>query len=287
MSLPPIKYSWLLLLLTFLKINGSSAQESDSIATYNVRFDNPSDSGDLRENRTPPLIKLIRIHEMDIIGTQEGLYTQVENLSKDLGFPYIGEGKGRGANTGEFCAVFYNPDKFQLLDKGTFGLAPGTEKSMNVRETSPDRICSWGKFKTPKGELFYVFNVHDTSPGQNVFKEGEKWLHEKITEINKEHLPCILTGDFNNGKPHPAFPDSKDEGSIHNSNGKLFALRHGASGVFYRYNRDLIPEKRIAPAFVRSSFPLIRGVGHKLNSDKKYPSVHSPLLVRLNLRTQL
>ncbi|MDN3686737.1 endonuclease/exonuclease/phosphatase family protein [Cyclobacterium jeungdonense] len=280
MAVPFKNYFLVLLLLPNLQITGSWAQDSYSIANYNVFFDTPSNSGNLWEDRGPHLINLIRFHEMDIIGTREGLYSQVEDNSKDLNFPYIGVSKDSGKKEGEFCAVFYNPEKFQLLDKGTFWLSPSLEKPSKDRDAAINRICSWGKFETSEGDLFYVFNVHYDTLGQTASEESSKLLHEKITEINKEHLPCILTGDFYGDESKPAYQESNEEETLHNSKGNSLIPSHGGSRTFHPFNWDLLPEKRIDPVFVSSNFSDIRHANGTVNHCKKFPSNHFPVKLR-------
>jgi len=180
------------------QIHGSLAQESYSIATYNIRYDNPGDTSNLQqEERDPPHpINLIRFHEMDIIGTQEGLYSQVEDIQKGLKFPFIGPDKDATESEGASCAVYYNPEKFKLLDEGTFWFSPISENSSQRPDDAPNRVCSWGKFESPEGDYFYVFNVHYKQVGPKARVESSKLLLKKIQEINRDHLPCIVTGDF-------------------------------------------------------------------------------------------
>ncbi|WP_375585375.1 endonuclease [Cyclobacterium xiamenense] len=176
-------------------IHGLRAQDSYSIATYTIRYDNPTDTANQQEQRSPHPINLIRFHEMDIIGTKEGLYTQVEDIQKEFGFPYIGIGAHLEEER-ESCAVYYDPEKYELLDEGTFSLPKSAENPLGSSDEASNRICSWGKFQSPEGDYFYVFNVHYTHLGTKARVESSKLLLKKIQEINKDHLPCIVTGDF-------------------------------------------------------------------------------------------
>lgn len=287
MSVPFTKYFLALLLLPSLQIIGLRAQESYSIATYNVLFDSPSDSGNKWEDRAPHPINLIRFHEMDIVGTREGLYSQVENNNKDLDLPYIGVSRDSGKNEGGFCAVFYNPEKFQLLDKGTFRLSPTPEIPPEAWGSAPNRICSWGKFETSDGELFYVFNVHYDTIGQTAPKDNSMLLHEKITEINQEHLPCILTGDFNGEESEPVYPESIEEETLHNSKGHSLTPSHGNSETFYPFNWGLLQEKSVDSVFVNSDFSVTHPINSAAQYVKKHPSDHFPMMVRQQFGKQL
>ena len=48
-----------------------------NIATYNLRLDTPNDSLDAWEHRKENVNGLIRFHDFDIMGTQEGFHHQI------------------------------------------------------------------------------------------------------------------------------------------------------------------------------------------------------------------
>ena len=119
----PVLFSAFLLILGVLIPNQYLLAQTYQIATYNIRFDNPNDIGNLWKDRSPHLINQIKFHKMDIIGTQEGLHHQLEYIKSALNFPYIGIGRDNGDTAGEFSAVLYNPEKFTVLEHNTFCLS--------------------------------------------------------------------------------------------------------------------------------------------------------------------
>ena len=96
------------------------------VASYNIRFANRNDSinGNGWAQRCPVIADLIRYHDYDIFGTQEGKFHQVEELKNKLrGYDYIGVGRDDGMKRGEFTAIYYKTDRFELLDEGNFWLS--------------------------------------------------------------------------------------------------------------------------------------------------------------------
>src|SRR3954471_20706605 len=78
------------------------------IGTYNVRYDNKGDSNNRWTNRYPVIAELVKFHDFDIFGTQEGLQHQLDNLSSALPeYNYYGLGRDDGKEAGEHSAIFY------------------------------------------------------------------------------------------------------------------------------------------------------------------------------------
>ena len=70
-----------------------------NVATYNLRLLNDGDAaqGDGWEQRHPYVAQLIRFHEFNIFGTQEGYKKQLEDLKALLpGYEYIGVARDDG-----------------------------------------------------------------------------------------------------------------------------------------------------------------------------------------------
>lgn len=170
----------------------TSAQTSDQIATYNIQYENPPEELKSWSNRAPHAINLIRFHEMDILGPEEGIYNQTEYSSSEFSFPRLGTENDQTDSKHVCRPVFYNPEKFELLEHNSFGLSSTPSKN-----SDDDKICSWGKFKGKDGKEFYVFNVYFDTNESKERAASKRMILEKINAINKEHLPCILTGDFN------------------------------------------------------------------------------------------
>lgn len=168
------------------------------IATYNIRYDNKGDSGNLWENRHPFIAALIRFHDFDIFGTQEGLRHQLDTLSANLpGYAWYGLGRDDGQAKGEHAAIFYKKDKYKVLGKGDFWLSETPEKPGPGWDARLNRICSWLQLQDVKSKKqFYVFNVHYDHQGVKARQESSKLILGKIRSIAGTH-PALLTGDFN------------------------------------------------------------------------------------------
>src|ERR1700741_4505158 len=75
------------------------------IGTFNLRYDNAADSGNLWKDRAPVVASLIRFHSFDILGTQEGLKNQLDDISNALPeYTRYGIGRDDGKDAGEHSA---------------------------------------------------------------------------------------------------------------------------------------------------------------------------------------
>ena len=175
-----------------------AAQEM-RVATFNLRYANPKDSGNLWADRVPVVAALIEFHDFDIFGTQEALPGQVNDLQNLLpGYSWYGVGRDDGKDKGEHSSIFFKKDKYQVINKGDFWLSQTPDKpSLGWDAICCFRICSWTKFKDTKtAKEFYFFNVHYDHQGVKAREESSKLMLPKINEIAGS-APVILTGDFN------------------------------------------------------------------------------------------
>jgi hypothetical protein len=74
----------LFLILLICNIAMTAFSQSLIVGTFNLRYDNPRDTGNLWKDRAPVAAALIRFHQFDIVGTQEGLKNQLDDLQAAL-----------------------------------------------------------------------------------------------------------------------------------------------------------------------------------------------------------
>ena len=97
-----------------------------SIMSYNIRFDTKRDVEDPWDGRKDDVCRLIASENPLVFALQEPLLHQVEDVyaGVNLQVPsstYEWYGVGRNAdNSGELCPVFYDSERLDMLDSGTF-----------------------------------------------------------------------------------------------------------------------------------------------------------------------
>ncbi|MBN7811693.1 endonuclease/exonuclease/phosphatase family protein [Algoriphagus sp. H41] len=255
--------------------------QSHQFATFNIRWDNPGDKGNLWQDRASKVIHLVQFHKIGLLGTQEGLHHQIKELSQGLGYEYLGVGRDDGAEKGEYTAILFDPKRYKLEDSGTFWLSPTPDTPSKGWDASLNRICSWGKFKDQDGKRFFVFNIHYDHIGQEAREESSKLVAAKAKEINASNLPAIWMGDFNVTPDNPAYqtitssPVWKDARLI----SKLPA--YGPAGTFTGFDWEKMPDGIIDHIFVSGKVDVLRHGILTDNYGKKYPSDHFPVMVEL------
>ena len=254
------------------------------IGSYNLRYANQNDTGNLWQDRAPVIVSLIRFHQFDILGTQEGLRNQLDDLSKGLPeFDRYGIGRDDGNAVGEHSAIFFNKHKFSLVDKGDFWLSETPEKPSLGWDAAINRICSWVKLnENSSGKTFYVFNAHYDHRGVVAREESSKLVLKKIKEIAGS-APAIFMGDLNGDHSSKWYQLIHQSGHLKDAY-ETSPIRFANSGSFNGFGNALEKNNIIDHIFLTSSFSVLR---HGILTDTymgKYPSDHFPVLTEVILK---
>ena len=169
------------------------------VMTFNIRYDNPNDAPNHWDNRRDWVGELIRFYNADFVGMQEVLHNQLQDMMKRLPkYDHLGVGRDDGRRGGEYSAILYRSDKFELLDSSTFWLSESPEKPGSKSwDAAFPRVVTWGVFREKaSGKRFFVFNTHFDHQGVVAREESARLLLKKINDIAGQ-TPAIITGDFN------------------------------------------------------------------------------------------
>lgn len=243
-------FAWLIITVCALTV---SAQEAViNVASYNIRQYNKQDSinGNGWQVRCPILAQLIRFHEFDVFGTQEGFKHQLEDLKAALpGYDYTGVGREDGADAGEHSAIFYRTDLFTLVDHGDFWLSETPEKPSIGWDAVLLRICSWARLRhNPTGKEFLFFNLHMDHIGKQARVKSALLVQQKMNEFGSE-LPTFLTGDFNVDQTHQSYTALTTSGKLKDSYCTA-KLVYALNGTFNDYSTNDYSTSRIDHIFV-------------------------------------
>lgn len=156
-----------------------------NVATFNLRMDTPKDGVNAWSNRKEMVKGLIRFHDFDIFGTQEGFKHQLDNILELGNYAYIGVGRDDGKEAGEHSAIFYKTDRFKVLDKGNFWFSETPDiPGKGWDAICCNRICSWGKFRDKvSGKTFFFFNSHYDHQGKVARRESSHLLLKRSVKL--------------------------------------------------------------------------------------------------------
>lgn len=194
------KYLLIILNSFFLFISDLKGENViHSIVTYNIKYDDRSTQQNSWVLRKEGMIELIHSISPDILGIQEGLMHQVDYLETNLNsFRYVGVGRDDGNKKGEFCAIYYNKNKYRLIKSSTFWLSENPSEVSIGWDAALERICTYAKLETLNGNnKIWIFNTHFDHFGKMAREQSAKLLIKKIRNINTDGEPTVVMGDFN------------------------------------------------------------------------------------------
>lgn len=250
-----------------------------AIATYNLRFNNPNDGINAWPNRKEDVKALIRFHDFDIFGTEEGLIDQIRDLAEMTEYAYTGNGRDDGKEAGEHSAIFYKKDRFKLLASGDFWLSETPEvpgKGWDAK--CCNRICSWAKFKDLRTKKqFYFFCAHFDHQGVVAREESGKLMVKKIREI-AGNSPVISVGDFNST---PETVQIKEMQTILRDSYQVTETPpYGPVGTFNAFKFNAPLKHRIDYIFVSPGIRVLKYGVLTDSKEQRYPSDHQPVMIQ-------
>lgn len=240
------------------------------IATYNIRNANKGDSinGNGWGDRYPVISQMVQFYGFDIFGTQEGKYNQLQDLKSSLhGYDYFGKGRDDGQEKGEFCAIFYRKDKFEVMDSGNFWLSTITDRPNKGWDAALPRICTWGKFRNKAtGFTFLLFNLHMDHIGVQARSESAKLILQKIKDF-PEKLPAMLMGDFNVDQNNESYALLNNSGILRDAF-QIAEFKYTENGTFNGFKVNQKTNSRIDHIFLTKDFN-VRKYGVLMDSYRK------------------
>lgn len=263
---------------------GSQPEAKIDVMSFNIRLDHAGDSLNNWKFRKDNAAQMIAYYAPDIVGTQEVIKNQLDDLKSRLPqYTALGVGRADGKEQGEYCALFYKSDRFELIKNGDFGLSE-TPDSIGLKgwDAACERIVTWAILKDKaSGKQLAAFNTHFDHVGEVARRESAKLILDKIKVI-ANGLPVVVTGDFNgtiDSEPVTIFT----EGGMLNTHAKA-KIVYGPAWSFHDFGRIPV-EARPLIDFIFVSGPITvdkcRVIGDK--PDNGYLSDHAPILISLTV----
>ena len=165
--------------------------------SFNLRFEGGDKAPNDWDRRLPLVIEQIESEAPDLIGTQEGLHSQLVDLERELeGYRWVGVGR-EGGRRGEYMAIFYATGRFELLEHEHYWLSDTPKvvgsKSFGNRVV---RMTTWARFRErASGEEFIHVNTHFDHQVEEARVKSAAMMVERDERFGGNRV--IVTGDFN------------------------------------------------------------------------------------------
>ena len=203
---------WMLVLMLICFCSPKSLSEEDGtdpitpssfsmrVMSFNIRY-LAGDTGTEFDwsNRKGGVASMLAEIKPVVVGTQEGYVSQINDIiSACPQYKAYAVARDGYDKENETNAILYLKDSVSIQDFGTFWLSNTPSRLSMGWDAACTRICSYAKMKFKRtGDIFYFFNTHLDHVGETARREGLRLIWTKMEEFNPEHLPVILTGDFN------------------------------------------------------------------------------------------
>ena len=257
----------------------SCTSETTTVISYNIRYDNKWDKENNWDTRKESIVRIFEQYSPLFIGTQEGLAHQIHYMDSALTkYDYIGVGREDGIEKGEFCAIYYISDTYNVIESSTFWLSDTPENVSIGWDAALERICTYGLFEHKQSKKrIWVFNTHFDHMGAIARRKSSELILESIKDLNNFSGPIILMGDFN------SLPNSRPVNTILKELNDSFNISlnepKGPKGTYNGFNEGQPIEKRIDYIYVKN----IDVLNHEHIDDRldnnNHISDHLPVMV--------
>jgi endonuclease/exonuclease/phosphatase family metal-dependent hydrolase len=260
----------------------SSAASSVNVLSFNIRYNNPDDGEHAWPNRKGMVASVVRFHAADLIGMQEVLRSQIDDLTVLLpNYSWYGVGRNDGKNSGEFSPIFYRRDRFQLLDSGEFWLSKNPDQiGSKSWDAALPRIATWVKFRDRESKQEFIhLNTHFDHLGEVARARSAELILDRLKTLSG-NMPAVVTGDFNVPPESEAYATMTS--MLVDSKLESVSEPHGPEGTFGGFTVKVDDTgDRIDYVFVAEGTKVLRYAALSDQWDGRYPSDHLPVLAEI------
>lgn len=267
----------------------TTARQHVSVMTFNIRYGTAPDGDNAWPLRRELLFDLVRREDADLIGVQEALDFQIDELvGAAPAYAVIGVGRDDGLRAGEYSAILYRRERFHVAEAGTFWFsdtpqAPGSRSWGN----SITRICTWARFIDRDGRGFWLFNLHLDHQSQPSRERSTELLRDRLGGRTFPHEPVVVTGDFNVGEQNPAIQTllaaRGDQPPLLVDSFRVLHPDEETVGTFNGFRIGQVHGDKIDYILVPPGTDVIRAEILRTSRNGRYPSDHFPVVARVRL----
>jgi endonuclease/exonuclease/phosphatase family metal-dependent hydrolase len=255
--------------------------------SFNIRYGTAKDGDNQWSARREMMFDLIRERDADLIGLQEALAFQIDELlAAAPGYAALGVGRDDAGRDGEFSAILFKKNRFRVADAGTFWFSDTPEvpasKSWGNNIT---RICTWARLIDRDGFGFYLFNLHLDHQSQPSRERSAVLLRQRIEARAFPANPVVVTGDFNAGENNPAITSlvSKSPEAPFVDTYRVLHADETVVGTFNGFKFGTTAGDKIDYVLVQPGTEVITAEIIRTSRNDRYPSDHFPVVATIRL----
>ncbi len=225
--------------------------------------------------RIARVLKMIRNYLPDTFGVQEATHSWIKQIDGEFGdlYGYVGEGRD-GGTSGEYSAIFYNKNIFEVLESGTKWLSDTPDVVSKVEESSLNRVFTYALLRRlTDGMEIMVVNTHFEHTSDAARDRQAAVLRDFLLEYT-DRYPLVLTGDFNTTYGSDAF-DIVTDGGVTDSMSISAETEPGATFTSFGSASSIIDFIFVTEETV--SVNSYRVCNEKIDGD--FPSDHHPVFI--------
>jgi endonuclease/exonuclease/phosphatase family metal-dependent hydrolase len=262
-----------------------------AVMSFNIRYGTAKDGDNHWSLRKEMLFDLVRERDADLVGLQEALAFQIDEIMAAAPFyAVVGVGRDDAGKAGEFSAILFRKDRFRVADAGTFWFSdtpevPGSKTWGN----NITRICTWARFIDRDGRGFYQFNLHLDHESQPSRERSTGLLKQRIEGRAFPADPVVVTGDFNVGERNPALSTLLGRGADDSGPAAFldtFRVLHpdeAIAGTFTGFKFGNTSGDKIDYILVQPGAEVLSAEIVRASKNDRYPSDHFPVMARVKL----
>jgi len=267
------------------------------VMSFNIRYGSAKDGKNSWKYRRDQVIGILKDHKADIIGLQEALRFQLDEIEAGLsGYAKIGLGRDDGDTSGEYSPIFYKKSRFTVGKSGTlwFSDTPLIPGSKHWGNRHPRIFTFAALTDKTSGSTFLIYNVHLDHANSDSRWKSVSFLYDHIKENKTFKNSLIIMGDFNSGENSAVIrymlgkenffrsknPDHKNRLPMKDS----FRSVHpnGMGGTFHMFwGKSFGP--KLDYIFVSPDTPVKAANIIRSNINGRYPSDHFPITADIEL----
>jgi len=265
---------------------GEAAPQGDSelrVMAFNLRYKGGDKAPNDWASRLPVAVEQIELERPDLIGTQEGLYSQLVDLERELGgYRWVGQGR-EGGSHGEYMAIFYRTERLELLEYDHYWLSD-TPEVVGSKSWGNNcvRMTTWARFlDRVTGERFVHVNTHFDHQVEAARVKSAELMAQRVKRFGRRRV--ILTGDFNcTGGESDAWRVLVEDGPYEDA-WETAAERGPDINTFHGWGPPREGERRIDWVLHRGELTTLSAKVCTYGRDGLWPSDHFPVLAVFSL----